>query len=107
MIKRFLPGGNPAGERLAMASLGGERSAVLGTVKDAARRLRRYRRVRVGILDRACAQRSGGRQVGTKGWPMRSNKGMAACRSGGDALRVMIGIEEGSLAEHAAGDRQQ
>ena len=31
----FFRGGNPAGERLAMASLGGERSAVLGAVKDA------------------------------------------------------------------------
>src|SRR5215472_7634771 len=32
---------------------------------------------------------------------------MAVCRSGGDALRVMIGIEEGSPVEHGAGDRQQ
>ena len=29
-----------------------------------------------GILDSPCAQRSGGGQVGTEGWPLRSNKGM-------------------------------
>src|SRR5260221_84805 len=29
-----------------------------------------------GILDEACARRSGDRQVGTKGWPLWSNNGM-------------------------------
>src|SRR5437660_12702051 len=38
------------------------------SVKDAARRLRRCRRGRGGILDCRCARRSAGRQVGTKGW---------------------------------------
>src|SRR5205823_8268619 len=38
------------------------------SVKDAARRLRRCRRMRGGILDCRCARRSARRQVGTKGW---------------------------------------
>jgi len=29
-----------------------------------------------GILDQTCARRSAERQVGTKGWPLWSNKGM-------------------------------
>jgi hypothetical protein len=29
-----------------------------------------------GILDNVCARRSADRQVGTKGWRLRSNKGM-------------------------------
>ena len=33
-------------------------------------------RVRGGILDCRCARRSAERQVGTKGWSFRSNKGM-------------------------------
>src|SRR5262249_23074699 len=38
------------------------------SVQDAARRLRRCRRLRGGILDCRCARRSARRQVGTKGW---------------------------------------
>src|SRR5205814_10192421 len=40
----------------------------LAKAGDAARRLRRCRRMRGGILDCRCARRSAGRQVGTKGW---------------------------------------
>ena len=40
----------------------------MSDTQDAARRLRRCRRVRGGILDCRCARRSAGRQVGTKGW---------------------------------------
>ena len=41
----------------------------MSDTQDAARRLRRCRRVRGGILDCRCARRSARRQVGTKGWP--------------------------------------
>jgi hypothetical protein len=40
----------------------------MSDTQDAARRLRRCRRIRGGILDCRCARRSAGRQVGTKGW---------------------------------------
>jgi hypothetical protein len=47
---------------------------MLGTIKDAARRLRRWP---AAILDGACAWRSASSQVGTKECQPRSNKGMA------------------------------
>src|SRR4051795_724144 len=40
----------------------------MSDTQDAARRLRRCRRIRGGILDCRCARRSARRQVGTKGW---------------------------------------
>src|SRR5215471_18091886 len=40
----------------------------MSDTQDAARRLRRCRRLRGGILDCRCARRSARRQVGTKGW---------------------------------------
>jgi hypothetical protein len=40
----------------------------MSDTQDAARRLRRCRRIRDGILDCRCARRSARRQVGTKGW---------------------------------------
>src|SRR4051794_12220268 len=40
----------------------------MSDTQDAARRLRRCRRMRGGILDCRCARCSAGRQVGTKGW---------------------------------------
>ena len=43
-------------------------SAVLARSRDAARRLRRCRRSRGGILDCRCARRSATNQVGSKGW---------------------------------------
>jgi len=42
----------------------------MSDTQDAARRLRRCRRSRGGILDCRCARRSAGRQVGTKGWSL-------------------------------------
>src|SRR3954451_21763033 len=40
----------------------------MSDTQDAARRLRRCRRIRGAILDCRCARRSARRQVGTKGW---------------------------------------
>src|SRR5436190_2220128 len=40
----------------------------MSDTQDAARRLRRCRRMRAGILDCRCARRSARRQVGTKRW---------------------------------------
>src|SRR3954467_14756879 len=40
----------------------------MSDTQDAARRLRRCRRMRGGILDCRCARSSSRRQVGTKGW---------------------------------------
>jgi hypothetical protein len=51
----------------------GQGATVLAPVKDA---LRRCRGGQAAILDRRCAKAAGGRQVGTTGWPTRSNKGM-------------------------------
>ena len=65
-------GGNPAKRRVVVPS--GEASAVLDPVQDASRRLRRC--PRAGILDSVCARRCADRQVGTKEWPFRSDKGM-------------------------------
>ena len=59
-----------------------------------------------GILDEPCARRSGGRQVGTKGWPFRSNKGMVWSRRnlvGGGVSR----IERCVCSQHRAGDGEQ
>jgi hypothetical protein len=51
----------------------------LAKAGDAARRVRRCRRMRGGILDCRCARCSAGRQVGTKGMVLfRSNKGMGS-----------------------------
>jgi len=71
-------GGNPAKRYPAKRRVVvpcGEASAVLDPVQDASRRLRRC--PQAGILDSVCARRSADRQVGTKEWPFRSNKGMA------------------------------
>lgn len=46
---------------------------MLAPVKDASRR---YRGGQAAILDRPCAKVAFGWQVGTKGWPIRSNQGM-------------------------------
>jgi hypothetical protein len=66
MIKHFGGAVIPPRKRVVMASSIDKRSTVLGAVEDASRRLAG---AASGILDRPCAQRSGGRQVGTEGWP--------------------------------------
>jgi hypothetical protein len=54
----------------------GDYAAVLATVKDAARRLRRCPS---GILDRRCARRLREAQVGTTGWsPVEQQDGSCA-----------------------------
>jgi hypothetical protein len=59
-----------------------------------------------GILDRACAQRSGVRQVGTEGWShlIEQRDGCFLCL-GGHLLAGVFGIERGLPGEHGAGDR--
>src|ERR1700722_6114457 len=49
-----------------MASDCGDDAAVLAAVQHASRRLRRCP---TGMLDRRCARRADGTQVGTTGWP--------------------------------------
>jgi hypothetical protein len=64
-----------------------------------------------GLLDDACARRSGGRQVGTTGWPLRSNNRhrirclgavSAGCaRSEGEAARAGTWEEVARVVEEA------
>ncbi len=50
---------------------------MLGAVNDAARRARaRWPAEGQALIDRPCAQGPACRQVGTKGWSLRSNQGM-------------------------------
>src|SRR5260370_15574872 len=61
-----------------------------------------------GIRDEPCARRSGGRQVGTKGWSLRSNQGMVLIGSrrnflGGGVSR----IERCMCSQHRTGDGEQ
>jgi len=53
-----------------MASDCGDDAVVLAAVQHASRRLRRCP---TGMLDRRCARRAEGTQVGTTGWPSWSN----------------------------------
>lgn len=52
--------------------MAGQHSAVLGAVEDTAG----FAGAASGILDRPCAPRCGGGQVGTQGWSSWSNPGM-------------------------------
>lgn len=72
MVKGFWRGGNPAGRAVAGVPISDQHSAVLGAVEDYAG----FAGAAGGILDRPCAPRSGGGQVGTEGWSRWSNIGM-------------------------------
>jgi hypothetical protein len=59
-----------AAVKISVPGAAREHATVLGAVNDAARRLRRWPRIKSGaIIDRACARRPAIWQVGTKGWP--------------------------------------
>jgi hypothetical protein len=62
-----------------MSSRHDKAGAVLAAVKDAFRA--GFAGAASGILDSVCARRSTGSQVGTKGWPPPSNKGMSQTQS--------------------------
>src|SRR5258708_17190656 len=58
-----------------------------------------------GILDEACARRSGDRQVGTKGWPLWSNNGMDRTGSRRGLLGAgSVWIEQRMRSQHRTGD---
>src|SRR3989442_13896955 len=59
-----------------------------------------------GILDSACARRSAGRQVGTKGWPFGRTKGWISC-GGGHLCALVIGIEQRLALQQGAKDIEQ
>src|SRR6476469_10251630 len=73
-------------------------ATVLGAVNDAARRLWRWPSA---IIDRTCARRPAGWQVGTKGWPLCDRTKGWRCHSGGFRLPV------GAITQHGIEDDQQ
>jgi hypothetical protein len=103
MIKHFWRGGNPSGE----AGDDGIPMGVSVALCSASSRTLRagFAGAASGLLDHACAQHSGRRQVGTQGWSLRSNTGMF-CGSG----RLLLGttrVKHGLLVEHRASHREQ
>ena len=77
---------------------------MLAAVQDAARRLCRCRGA--ASWTAACARRSAGRQVGTKGWPCSRTKGWEeSCR--GWLGPFVVGIEERLPFEQRAEDIEQ
>ena len=81
-----------------MPSRAGKASAVLDPVQDAFRA--GSAGAASGILDSLCARRSTRSQVGTKGWPPPSNKGMCPRSLTTKAPYKGVGIETADMLVH-------